>query len=283
MVQLAFIDASAPLIDLYSSKLGGYAIWPSKNHPKSSCECGEYMALVFQAYCPIKDDFDRFLYAFCCLDCVKFKVFRVKKANKTISSSVPPVKSTGCNFSFDPSASDDELEKAMESLSIKKDLSSHVQGEQEEECFFEQSYSCQFHVKPLYVCEEELKLVSKSNSNNYKVECDSKGLKAECYEDARPKHFSKLFEKFHSRISQNPSQILRYDLQGIPLNTQIIPSIPACPCGSKRIFEMQLIGTAIYFLKGLDTDKLDFSTILIYTCKNDCDLHSEEVAIVQKE
>jgi hypothetical protein len=83
----------------------------------------------------------------------------------------------------------------------------------------------------------------------------------EKYESSRLKHISKEFSKFHSRISQNPFQLVRYG--GDPLIVSALPDIKKCPnCGSSRMFELQLISTCFFFLK-IDVDIL---TVLIYVC-----------------
>jgi len=84
------------------------------------------------------------------------------------------------------------------------------------------------------------------------------------------------FEKFKKRINREPDQIIRYDLGGIPLwvSSEKIPfdkDIPKCSCGSKRQYEFQILPQMLNYL-GIETtvDSIDWGTLCIYTCINNC-------------
>lgn len=111
----------------------------------------------------------------------------------------------------------------------------------------------------------------------------------------------KTFQKFASRLSQNPEQVLRYELGGSPLlystndaagkllssqatrtaTTAKIqlrasrdgPRLPPCEnCGAKRVFELQLVPHAITMLEVDETglDGMDWGTIIVGVCERDC-------------
>ena len=83
------------------------------------------------------------------------------------------------------------------------------------------------------------------------------------------------FLKFQKRISLAPSQVLRYywvdkdtETEG-PLfvaqdKSEIV--VPNCDCGATRKFEFQLMPQLLNHIG----DKVDWGTILIYTCSVDC-------------
>ncbi|KAJ1679673.1 hypothetical protein EV182_001569 [Spiromyces aspiralis] len=102
----------------------------------------------------------------------------------------------------------------------------------------------------------------------------------------------KEFLLFQRRVSQNPSQVIRYartrlddgddDKEGAPeplwVNEQHKPrkeDIPACEfCGASREFEFQVMPQMLGYL-GIDFTSrtaLDWGTLLIYTCPNSCAL-----------
>ncbi|XP_074600366.1 programmed cell death protein 2-like [Brevipalpus obovatus] len=84
--------------------------------------------------------------------------------------------------------------------------------------------------------------------------------------------------KFHKKLRDHPDQMIRYSWQGQPcLNRSDCELNPtACEhCGSIRNFECQLMPGLIPGLKPFSSsDKtsnlLDFETVLIYSCSNNC-------------
>ncbi|XP_066260026.1 programmed cell death protein 2-like [Euwallacea similis] len=113
------------------------------------------------------------------------------------------------------------------------------------------------------------------------------------YEKSRPLHGDKMFHHFLTRIKSNPEQILRYNREGSPLLLYPLhDQIGVCKyCKKELIFEFQLIPTLISKLR-LSCDppycnRLDFGTVLIYTCRDCCwepnDSFKEETVIVQRE
>ncbi|XP_066149738.1 programmed cell death protein 2-like [Euwallacea fornicatus] len=113
------------------------------------------------------------------------------------------------------------------------------------------------------------------------------------YEKSKPLHGDKMFHHFLTRIKSNPEQILRYNREGAPLLLYPLhDQIGVCKyCKKELIFEFQLIPTLISKLR-LSCDpphcnRLDFGTVLIYTCRDCCwepnDSFKEETVIVQRE
>ncbi|KAH8738877.1 hypothetical protein FG386_000743 [Cryptosporidium ryanae] len=103
---------------------------------------------------------------------------------------------------------------------------------------------------------------------------------------------NKFIHRFCHEISKFPRQVIRYCFSGTPLLVKPLNNIDLSPCsicGSKKTFEFQVISTIIcewrdafgnsdFFYK----DNSDWSTILAFTCENDCIAGLiEETVIVQ--
>lgn len=87
----------------------------------------------------------------------------------------------------------------------------------------------------------------------------------------------KVVEKFKQRIKPEPHQVLRYCRGGSPLwvSSEHIPSqadIPNCLCGSRRVFEFQVMPQLLNDLK-VDSPEasIDWGTLAVYTCETSCD------------
>lgn len=87
---------------------------------------------------------------------------------------------------------------------------------------------------------------------------------------------NKVFQRFKKRIAPEPHQVVRYSRAGCPLwvSSQHIPSddvIPPCCCGSKRVFEFQVMPQ---LLNNLSVDSIgasiDWGTIAVFTCSVSC-------------
>ncbi|KAL9110316.1 MAG: hypothetical protein Q9227_005047 [Pyrenula ochraceoflavens] len=115
------------------------------------------------------------------------------------------------------------------------------------------------------------------------------------------------FQRFSDRLSQNPSQVLRYEFAGTPLlysatdavASRFLPSIPAhtshlagasesknkmprCEsCGAERVFECQLVPGAISALEdgveGLGVEEgMEWGTVIVGVCSANCGSDEEE-------
>lgn len=99
--------------------------------------------------------------------------------------------------------------------------------------------------------------------------------------ESMAKHESKedkIFQKFKTKISLEPEQILRYGRGIAPLwiSGKNIPQekdIPDCPCGAKRLFEFQVMPQLLNYLKA---DRLgrsvDWGVLAVFTCAESCEL-----------
>ncbi|TIA88599.1 hypothetical protein E3P99_02491 [Wallemia hederae] len=113
------------------------------------------------------------------------------------------------------------------------------------------------------------------------------------------------FEHFVKRVSHEPQQCIRYDLGGSPLmytnkdavykdlyggGQYSLDKVPKCGlCGSSRVFECQVTPNIINLcssdqdgskdvqdaLAGKGTGEMEWGTILLYVCENDCCLDAE--------
>ncbi|KAK9236247.1 programmed cell death protein 2 [Lipomyces kononenkoae] len=105
-------------------------------------------------------------------------------------------------------------------------------------------------------------------------------------------NIDKVFQNFADTVSDNPEQVVRYERKGSPLlyskadeigkllvnrNTGQYDNnlIPHCEfCGSVRVFELQLMPYTIQTLEegsGIDIfNGMEWGTIIVATCKNDC-------------
>ncbi|XP_055674517.1 programmed cell death protein 2-like isoform X2 [Falco peregrinus] len=98
----------------------------------------------------------------------------------------------------------------------------------------------------------------------------------EKYEKSEVKSRDPTFHKFMKRISVCPEQILRYSRGGQPLFITCPPAnisegIPACSnCGSKRVFEFQLMPALVSMLQSDSDLSVEFGTAIVYTCERSC-------------
>ncbi|XP_010004534.1 PREDICTED: programmed cell death protein 2-like [Chaetura pelagica] len=98
----------------------------------------------------------------------------------------------------------------------------------------------------------------------------------EKYEKSEIKSMDHTFHKFMKRISVCHEQILRYSWGGQPLFITCPPAninqgIPACSnCGSKRVFEFQLMPALVSMLQSDSDLSVEFGTVIVYTCERSC-------------
>ena len=90
----------------------------------------------------------------------------------------------------------------------------------------------------------------------------------------------KNYKRFSKVVKCAPDQVLRYQKNATPLwiSTQNVPQdndIPNCPyCGSKRVFEFQIMPQLLHVLKldkNPDEPSVDWGILAVYTCENSCD------------
>lgn len=106
--------------------------------------------------------------------------------------------------------------------------------------------------------------------------------------DALPGAQDAVHKAFAKRCRPHPGQVLRYALGGSPLwfcaEGRWGSDVPACACGAPRVFEFQVMPQLISLL---ETDRLDFGIVAVYTCSEHCPLatggYAEEAVCLQAE
>ena len=98
---------------------------------------------------------------------------------------------------------------------------------------------------------------------------------------------SQQFAEFAARLASAPEQVLRYCAEdgAQPLWPSLahVPkpdSIPACPlCGAARRFEFQILPQLLHFMQvdASSPDSIDFGSIAVYTCSNNCNIETPAV------
>jgi len=138
-----------------------------------------------------------------------------------------------------------------------------------------------------YLLEEETeKAKKKLVPKNVKMD-STPSSGTEVYEKFLIPGTDEVSNKFISRISKFPAQIVRYNLNGTPLLNQTTRIEPGkCVCGLFRRFELQFTPGLITSLEGLDKKRqeMDFGTVLMYTCPADCNergINWEEAVVLE--
>lgn len=102
---------------------------------------------------------------------------------------------------------------------------------------------------------------------------------------------SKHFTKFVDYLGADPECCILYNFKGNPLwYSQPLP-VPACKCGSDRVYEFQVLPYILRLFGVEDSlsleDGMDFGTVIVYVCAEDCDNENngwvEEAVILQGE
>ena len=112
------------------------------------------------------------------------------------------------------------------------------------------------------------------------------------YEKTSLKSGDKVFAKYSKRLARCPSQVIRYSQGGsfLPIGP-LLPidySPPCCKnCGSPRVFETQILSTALAFLPSdCPEASTNFGVVYVFTCKDSChpgDKYIEEHVVVESE
>ncbi|KAG8437652.1 hypothetical protein GDO86_008388 [Hymenochirus boettgeri] len=100
-----------------------------------------------------------------------------------------------------------------------------------------------------------------------------------------------FFYKFLKKIAPCREQILRYSWNGSPLyiSPPNLHPTPCMLCGSRRVFEFQLMPALVSLLQDANADTLlEFGTVLVFTCEKscweaDCRTPIQELCIVQED
>eukprot|EP00794_Sanderia_malayensis_P020589 gene20589-22620_t len=123
--------------------------------------------------------------------------------------------------------------------------------------------------------EEKLKMLLESGDND-----ESQRSFLNQFKETEDKHF----QKFKKITAIAPDQVLRYSYDGEPLwvSAEHIPNasdIPNCCCGSKRIFEFQILPQLLNHLgvDSLQQQSIDWGTLAVYSCAKNCQPQSEYI------
>lgn len=275
----------------FSPKLPQELIDTSFTRQRLTCgTCQRIISFIAQIAAHIDDDNDRVIHVFACVS----KSCSDKKwlVTRTKSPAIEFDSHTGSNGKDDDWLSDeDEWEDAPADTQPDRNLIGN--DEIEESLALNGIDVNTFQAFFLIVDDEKFLLESDS-----KLSASSAGTKldindfpdqdigpvSDAYERFLIPGTDQVSNKFIRRISKFPSQVIRYDLNGQPLlnkTTKVTPSDCGI-CGSRRRFELQLTpGLIIALSLNQDSEKrgdsgdgdsveLDFGTVLIYTCENDC-------------
>jgi len=125
---------------------------------------------------------------------------------------------------------------------------------------------------------------SKSFTNDDLKNVDEKEFEKFC-EDID----DEVFLKFQTRIKHNPDQVIRYNRGGEPLlctDSAIPKNIPNCSCGVQKTFEFQIMPQLLTYLdvdSSIEGPTIDWGTLLVYTCRDDCKVEGYSQEFVWKQ
>ncbi|XP_029079685.1 programmed cell death protein 2 isoform X2 [Monodon monoceros] len=275
LAELGFVEA-APAWRLRSeqfpSKVGGRPAWLGAaglpGPAGLACAlCGRPLAFLLQLYAPLPgraDAFHRGLFLFCCRTppcCAGLRVFRNQLPRRNDF------------YAYEP-PSEDPPPETGESVCLQLESGAHLCRV----CGCLGPKTCSRCHKAHYCSKEHQTLDWRLG---HKQACTQEGEAPEEELDSMAKHESRedrIFQKFKTKISFEPEQILRYGrgIAPIWISGENIPQekdIPDCPCGAKRIFEFQVMPHLLNYLKA---DRLgrsvDWGVLAVFTCAESCGL-----------
>ncbi|XP_059970815.1 programmed cell death protein 2 isoform X3 [Mesoplodon densirostris] len=275
LAELGFVEA-APAWRLRSeqfpSKVGGRPAWLGAaglpGPARLACAlCGRPLAFLLQLYAPLPgraDAFHRGLFLFCCRTppcCAGLRVFRNQLPRRNDF------------YAYEP-PSEDPPPETGESVCLQLESGAHLCRV----CGCLGPKTCSRCHKAHYCSKEHQTLDWRLG---HKQACPQAGEAPEEELDSMAKHESRedrIFQKFKTKISLEPEQILRYGrgLAPIWISGENIPQekdIPDCPCGAKRIFEFQVMPHLLNYLKADSLGRsVDWGVLAIFTCAESCGL-----------
>ena len=289
-VQLSYTDNRIGGVPLFSPLLDLSGL-------NLACEsCTVDRSFILQIYCPVDDSpLDRILYLFVCTNPA------CKNRNISCFRAVSPPVKTPSQDSQKPQQDklfDDQWTNDEDDWGVEAENSQHE--EEKEEILVEKlsnldikSNSAQNNFQKIFdqrfisVFDEPEKKKKPVKDEQMKdlseFVTDSELKDQTCTGEEYEKDYSNAFNNnqtnynFYKRISRFPSQIIRYDWSGEPLKfndycfSKILNKCQSC--GSARTFELQLMPALVSVLSQLRTDpnfSLDFGTVLVYSCSNNC-------------
>eukprot|EP00672_Neobodo_designis_P022319 CAMPEP_0174848708 /NCGR_PEP_ID=MMETSP1114-20130205/13678_1 /TAXON_ID=312471 /ORGANISM="Neobodo designis, Strain CCAP 1951/1" /LENGTH=372 /DNA_ID=CAMNT_0016083013 /DNA_START=33 /DNA_END=1151 /DNA_ORIENTATION=+ len=312
-MMLAVFDGYLALSDdLLSSvtKLGGRpAFLPGRETgaaaevlSKAVCgRCKGPMFLVAQCYCPLRDNKNRMMYVFAC--------------NKACCTVFPDdawrAFTVQCDFE-DPALDDEEaadlnrlpqpdgaLKKTM-FPPVATAIEEEPEGEEIEQTELEKRMQAQAEAQE--AVDESAAATASDSDGEGKPQGPRKdkgdATRAELEEleekvDLKNKQLDEYYEEFRSRVARLPQQVLRYQINGEPIfmnpERTIAAKIPPCrKCGGPQCMEMQIMPTAIFYLRAAacapegGSDGMDFATVTVYHCAKSCEADLPGVVVSEQ-
>ena len=266
------------------TRIGGVPHWlcgePANFLPNKCQSCGHDLALILSAVCPMGQVYDRVLFLYLCPKCgSSARVFRQKRKRPEeepedvlapVMPAEPEQKQEKMIDELKPTTTDDLMAAlaALDDEPPKKQDNQKGKGKkQKPKKQYEKGYYPAYYVDIFPEPEEELdpdvKYVMASSAESTG---SAMGLDEEDHPDVDP-----ILVEYNTRISREPSQVLRYCWNGEPLlQDKMRINVPKCPkCGADRCFELEVIPTIISKLDPENFD-IDCGPILVYTCSKDC-------------
>lgn len=261
----------------FPSKLGGMPAWLDPEHVPPPEECltspdGKYMDFLLQVYAPVDGNdeaFHRTMYVFVPQEGTQaekpgyVRAFRCQLPRvNSYYSDQPPREGDPCPL----------LTEEQEWGAARISAWEHFCGQQ------------RFPFK-----ESELVVEEEGPEEELERECPSESegkgdnddhLAAMLEAQGEPSEDAKAFASFCGRVQRHPGQCLRYcfDTRAQPLwpfvnNPPSWRDVPPCHlCGSRRVFEFQVLPHALSFV-GQDDESdsaLDFGSLVVYSCARSC-------------
>ena len=302
--------------DEFQSKIGGHPLW--LKHSELTVEdcgvCHEPLILLAQIYAPL-EQFDhayhRFLYVFCCTkaicwktrcnDCVvvyRFQMGKDDEIDKALEKRVCRVCGKFAGKLCSKCKMMRYCSKSHQLMDWKEGHKTNCQeGKTDDKV---RTYDCVFKEMMIETDEEIRDEETEANAAEATelalaaTVANKKALEM-AEEEEKKKKVDKVFLKFQARTKLYPDQILRYSFDAkkplwIHSENQFIGKPDLCKyCGSKRVFEMQILPQLLYYLNVEEREEkaIDFGTIVVYSCEKSCvaqntEIYQKEFHFVQK-
>lgn len=280
------------------------------------CEkCTEKMIFIGQICCPLEiDNYDRYLIIFACnkKDCGQWSVIRYLENPKESFDKIENESAKNQVFEeednwFNDQDNWNDVPNEIKEDKLKKEIDNCPN--QENNQFIVMNENVNEFIQPYYLdveledqTEDHIKLDNHVQEllKNYKLK--EKNEKGESSKDTN--EYSKMDEtdilenynndiltyKFYKKLSLASGQVIRYAWNQKPLlnssNVKLEP-FTCDKCGSEKVFEFQLMPALINRLKFKNNQSLnlEFATILVFTCKQNCSnkMLTKESCVVLEE
>ncbi|KAF7459284.1 programmed cell death protein 2-like [Cryptosporidium felis] len=292
-----------------NSKFGGIPDFVDDERGTNCVGCKTPLKFILQLNTPYSKSKKRILYLFFCNNCDCEEAWRILR----YSTETKQIKLNNYLSNQDePKISDDWLQTAgVNTLFTMNDQEHNAQKTKTtnrilpfESTSYAMNYISESHlidsdgkIKELFnsylseqgIDDESILLNIPSESNISSDISDEDFDTLETEENLYFPDRNKYLHHFSQKISMFPKQIVRYCFGGTPLFSESMKmDIQNCSiCGSTRVFEFQVMSTLVYEWGRLfgENDmtfkfKKDWSTIIIFTCSNDCNAKLADESIV---